>query len=60
MMPTLDSTARGGDSYPSTPNTHMGKQYNKTIKKKRREAYEKRKKIAAHAAAKKTPAKAKK
>lgn len=51
-MPTLDSSPALGDSYPSTPNTPMGKQYNKVIKKKRREAYEKRKKVAAHAAAK--------
>lgn len=59
-MRTLDSRARVGDSYPSTPNTPMGKQYNKVIKKKRREAYEKRKKAAVNAAAKKAPAKAKK
>lgn len=38
----------------------MGKQYNKIIKKKRRQAYLKRKKIAANAAPKKTVAKAKK
>jgi len=41
---------------PKPPRTFMGKQYNKTIKKKRRIAYLKRKKVAA----KKTAAKAKK
>ncbi len=53
----LDSPAGLGPAGRFIFSKPMGKQYNKVIKKKRREAYAKRKKVAAAATAKKIKAK---